>query len=121
MKTISDISLRADVRRAIEEAARHLRDHWPVTEVVLFGSLARGDARPDSDIDLLVLTSRPTTCGEWGKMLNQLVPIELAHEVMFELLIQEREEWLHGVTQALPIRHIVDREGVQIPRMMATP
>ncbi len=90
MKTISDISLRADVRRAIEEAARHLRDHWPVTEVVLFGSLARGDARPDSDIDLLAVTTRPTTLSERGLMLDSLVPIELASEVVFELLVQER-------------------------------
>ena len=29
-----------------------------IEEILLFGSVARGDDRPDSDIDLLVITSR---------------------------------------------------------------
>lgn len=28
--------------------------HWKITKLTLFGSQARGDARPDSDVDLLV-------------------------------------------------------------------
>ncbi len=29
-----------------------------IEEIILFGSVARGDDRPDSDIDILVITSR---------------------------------------------------------------
>lgn len=38
--------------RAIVEAAKPER-------IILFGSLARGDAKPDSDVDLLVIESEP--------------------------------------------------------------
>ncbi len=46
-------------------------DHWlyrlkaeiqkiePTAQLILYGSRARGDARPDSDWDLLLLTEKP--------------------------------------------------------------
>jgi len=42
-----------DYLRRIKEAARELD---PKARVVLFGSFARGNPRPDSDIDILVIT-----------------------------------------------------------------
>lgn len=32
----------------------HIRNEYGVTEMYLFGSVARGDNRPDSDVDILV-------------------------------------------------------------------
>jgi len=40
---------------AIREAVRELD---PDAEVYLFGSVARGEARPDSDVDVLVVSDR---------------------------------------------------------------
>jgi predicted nucleotidyltransferase len=36
------------------EALTELCRRWRVAELALFGSVARGDSRPDSDVDLLV-------------------------------------------------------------------
>ena len=45
-------------RKEIEKKAGEvIRSIEPDAEIILFGSEARGDARPDSDIDLLVLLS----------------------------------------------------------------
>lgn len=41
--------------RVIEEAARRICDAAPGAQVILFGSHTRGDAREDSDLDLLVV------------------------------------------------------------------
>lgn len=47
-----------DHRRIAEAFARYLRDtyHDRIQRVILFGSVARGDPRPGSDVDLLVVT-----------------------------------------------------------------
>ena len=39
----------------IEEAGRRLSAAAPDADVILFGSRARGESRPDSDLDLLVI------------------------------------------------------------------
>ena len=45
---------RKEIVRKAEQAIHAIE---PDAEIILFGSEARGDARPDSDIDLLVLLS----------------------------------------------------------------
>ena len=43
----------------ISEKARPVFEKYGVTYAALYGSHARGEARPDSDVDLLVKYSRP--------------------------------------------------------------
>jgi hypothetical protein len=38
-----------------------LRQRWPVVSLALFGSVVRDEARPDSDLDVLVDFERPVT------------------------------------------------------------
>ena len=47
-----------DFRGVAQAFARHLKDKYGdrVERVVLFGSVARGDPRADSDVDLLIVT-----------------------------------------------------------------
>ena len=39
----------------IDEMVRRITEHFAPDRIILFGSQARGDAREDSDVDLLVL------------------------------------------------------------------
>ena len=68
------LPLAANDRAAVLEAAECLAALLPVERVVLYGSKARGDDRPDSDIDLLILTSRPLTVAEGFQVTNLLRP-----------------------------------------------
>lgn len=111
---VSLASLAASDRRTIDDIARALLE-WPVDALVLYGSKARGDDTPESDIDLLVLTSRPLTPDELGRLRATTRTIGLRHGTWPELYVRESEEWWHGVYQAAPIRKEIDAEGIAIP------
>ena len=46
---------RRPAEACIADAVRRIADHFQPLQILLFGSQARGTARPDSDIDLLVV------------------------------------------------------------------
>ena len=52
---------RADVLRKLRAERESLRERYGVESLALFGSVARDEARPDSDVDLLVEFGRPIT------------------------------------------------------------
>jgi predicted nucleotidyltransferase len=50
-----------DAKRVLQRARPELLERFGVTTILIFGSVARGEDRPDSDIDLLVEFDRPVT------------------------------------------------------------
>ena len=58
MRTLAEV--KAELRQMMPE----LRDRWAVGTLAVFGSYARGAAREDSDLDLLVDFERPVTFSE---------------------------------------------------------
>lgn len=114
MKTLAQAQLSPNDRTAIERAAEILRRRYPVDRIILFGSKARGDDRPDSDIDLLVLTREPLGSLQRMKVIDVLFDLQLELGVMFSPVLIAAQEWDHGVAQALPLRAEVDRDGVLV-------
>lgn len=103
-------------RRTIDEIAAVLTTGWPVESIVLYGSKARGDDTPESDIDLLVLTGRPLGPDEISEMRLAARRIGLRLGTWPELFIRTSDEWWRGVYQAAPIRKEIDAEGVDVVR-----
>jgi predicted nucleotidyltransferase len=110
----NQVPLAANDRAAILEAVSRLRAWFPVEEVVLFGSKCRGDADEESDVDLLVLTSRPTTRAERHAACDAVHSVQLAFDVVISLLIVSADEWRSGPLSVLPIRHEVEEQGVTV-------
>lgn len=115
IRTSSMPELTDSDRKTVEELAALLPSRWPVDSLVLYGSKARGDDTPESDIDLLVLTGRPLALEEIGELRAVSRRIGLTHGTWPELYIRTSEDWWRGVYQAAPIRKEIDAEGVTIP------
>lgn len=112
MRRLDEIWLAPTDRAAIEEAVRVLRHVAPVEEIVLFGSKCRGEDDRESDIDLLVLTSRPLARRERHAVMDALFPIEIARGVALSPLIVSTAEWRSGILSVLPIHAEVEEQGV---------
>ena len=46
------------VKKQIHTYINRVREEWPISSVVLFGSYAQGKGRRDSDIDLAIISPR---------------------------------------------------------------
>lgn len=117
MTTLHSLRSLADAdRQTIDEIAVELTAGWPVDSIVLYGSKARGDDTPESDIDLLVLTGRPLSPDETSGMRMAARRIGLRLGTWPELFIRTSDEWWRGVYQAAPIRKEIDAEGIDVVR-----
>ncbi|MFA6111139.1 MAG: nucleotidyltransferase domain-containing protein [Candidatus Latescibacterota bacterium] len=87
----------------LPEVLRRIRTTARPSRVILFGSAARGDARPDSDLDLLVIVPagthrRHTAQSIYRSLLGIETPVDVV--VMTE---QDVERYAH--TEGLVIAH----------------
>lgn len=88
-----DLPMAPSDETLIAEAARRLSAAAPGSKVILFGSRARGDAGPDSDLDLLVIEPEVTKRrAESARLRRELRSLEVALDVVV-ISAEHAEQW----------------------------
>ena len=93
----------------LEHVRRRLAPLPGLVKLVVFGSRARRDARPDSDLDLMVVLDRPGSLGDRTWDVRQLL---LDVHVPIDLVIYTPQEFDKLRHWKSSIAAIADREGL---------
>jgi len=84
-----------------------------IRSVVLFGSKARGDAGPDSDIDVLVVLSDddPHLCSNVRRLAAR---VSLEYDLLFSVRAMGRSHWERLARYRFPIYQAIQSDGIDL-------
>ena len=100
---------RTDVVDAIR---RKTHEILPDAQAIIYGSEARGDARPDSDIDLLILLpDEQVSPVREHAIVSKMFEIELQSGIIISTLVLPRHQW-DNPPIVTPFYRNVKREGM---------
>jgi len=85
-----------------------------VTDVILFGSTARGEATPESDVDLLILTTDTEPWKIRQRLYDLVYPIIPTFGVDVSLIVINKKTFTHMTRNQDPFATAVINEGRQL-------
>lgn len=96
----------------VDQIRKQTHEFLPEAQAIIYGSEARGEARPDSDIDLLLLLPEEKVTPEREHaIVSKLFEIELQAGVVISTLIMPLHQW-ENPQVVTPFYQNVKREGI---------
>ena len=97
----------ADFRRKIDA-------QFPGCQLILFGSRARGDADPDSDMDVLVILDRGVSAKDVEAVSECAWEACLGQGIVLAPVAVSRHEWEEGTLSSSLLAIAVAQDGVRV-------
>ena len=90
-----------------------LENHIPVREIVVFGSRARGDANPDSDLDILVIVDERNP--DIRKRVSGCAwEIGFASDIFIQSILRTKWDIEDGPEKSSLFFRSVQQEGIKV-------
>jgi predicted nucleotidyltransferase len=104
-----------NIKHSIAELKKRLKKHFgSELEFYLFGSVARNNYEPDSDIDVLVLVPGKVDTSLKEEIIDMAYDVELEYDVVFGIVVRSKEFWISEKAAAMPFHQNVQNECVRI-------
>jgi len=114
MKSLTQLKLKENEKKALQELKQRLLQKFPDAEIILYGSKARSDDEEFSDIDVLVLLDREVNNTLEEKIFSTAFQIELKYDVIFGIIVYSKGFWNSDLAKATPFHWNVDKEGIPV-------
>jgi len=112
IKALQDLDL--DVQESILRRFKHLlNERVSLEQVILFGSRARKDADPDSDMDLVVILSDSADEGDREKVSDCAWEAGFDHGIVLVPIVFTKSEW-QGPERYSLLAQAVLSEGITV-------
>ena len=105
--------LKAGEEKALRALKEELSERYKPLELRLFGSKARGESSPDSDIDVFIVLRQVNWQIE-REIYDLCFEISLEHDVLISPIIFSEEELKGPAMKASPFLAAVEREGIPL-------
>jgi predicted nucleotidyltransferase len=109
------LQLTPDEQTWLEAYRQALNEQYPgtVVRMVIYGSKARGEAHPDSDVDVLLIVKNDA--GHLKRPLRR-IGYELAatSDAVPSLLAYTQDEWENRKESGSPFQQAVERDAVSV-------
>jgi len=112
VKSIDQTKLKENERAALLELRDKFLQRFTDAEIIIYGSKARGDDEKYSDIDLLILVGVLVDRNLKEEITEIMYDIELKYDVVFGIIVENRDFWNSPLANAMPLHWNIDRDGV---------
>jgi len=107
------ILLKQNEKRALKVLKEELCKRFKIIDFRIFGSRARGDNTPESDIDVMIEIGESNSQIE-SKIDDIVFEINLKYDTFFSLVIFSEKEIVEGPLSESPLFKIIQKEGVTV-------
>ena len=103
-------SVRVVVLRCVQAVHRD----YPDAKIILYGSQARGEAMPESDVDILVLLRSEISSQERSRIHDRLYEIGLECDAVISIMIKNIPHWEQPMSRATSLYQAIQNEGILV-------
>ncbi len=113
-KDLTTYLFKTNEYQAIKQIKASVSKIFEIEQMVLFGSVARGEADEESDIDLLIVTKQFLKRQERHRITDAVCDLNLEYKTNFSTLVVDSGTWHSQAMPFLSIYQEIQREGILV-------